>query len=55
MEKERKERETKELVRGAMISRCNRYDLSHGVVVVVVVAICAWVHGGRLMRSLGSA
>lgn len=51
MEKERKERETKELVRGAMISRCNRYDLSHGV----VVAICAWVHGGRLMRSLGSA
>lgn len=51
VEKERKERETKELVRGAMISRCNRYDLSHGV----VVAICAWVHGGRLMRSLGSA
>lgn len=27
-----KERETKERVRGAMISRCNRYDLSHGVV-----------------------
>lgn len=28
-EKERKERETKELVRGAMISRCNRYDSRH--------------------------
>lgn len=41
-----KERETKERVRGAMISRCNRYDLSHGVVaMVVVVAICASVDG----------
>lgn len=41
-----KERETKERVRGAMISRCNRYDLSHGVVAMaVVVAICASVDG----------